>query len=89
MYFRFSLTIEEEGGQYAAYCPELGIAMSGDTFEEAKQNLKTAISLVIKASNKKGEFRDLIKEHHIECSLGPPRKRRETWNSESIERVPA
>ena len=37
--------VEREGGQFAAHCPELGIASCGDTIEEAFANIHEAILL--------------------------------------------
>ncbi|ACK68240.1 protein of unknown function UPF0150 [Rippkaea orientalis PCC 8801] len=42
---QFTSIIEKEGEGYVSFCPKLDIASQGETIEEAKDNLKEAISL--------------------------------------------
>lgn len=44
----FSVIIEQDGGWYIAYCPEIpGANGQGKTKEECVENLKEAISLIL------------------------------------------
>ena len=42
---KLTAVLHKEGDMYVALCPELDIASQGYTIEEAKNNLKEAISL--------------------------------------------
>ena len=54
----FTAIIEKEDDTYVALCPELDVASQGATVEEAKNNLKEAIELLIEnASKSELEFR--------------------------------
>ncbi len=43
----FDAVITKEGKLYSSWCPELDIASSGKTIEEARSNLKEAIELYL------------------------------------------
>lgn len=44
--YHFSVIVEKDDDGYYAYCPELqGCYTQGDTYEEAIENIKDAISL--------------------------------------------
>jgi predicted RNase H-like HicB family nuclease len=42
---RLTAVINREGDGFVALCPELDIASQGDTIEEARDNLRTALEL--------------------------------------------
>jgi len=44
---------EEESG-YSVYCPELGVASQGETFEECIANIKEATELYIEGAEQLG-----------------------------------
>lgn len=44
--------IQSEDGGYVSHCPELDIASQGDTIEEARENLREAISLFFEHASK-------------------------------------
>ncbi|HNS53310.1 MAG TPA: type II toxin-antitoxin system HicB family antitoxin [Syntrophales bacterium] len=41
-----------EKGRYVALCPEFDIASQGETIEQAKANLKEAVSLFLECASK-------------------------------------
>ena len=43
----FDAVITKEGKNYSSWCPQLDIASSGKTIEEARSNLKEAIELYL------------------------------------------
>ncbi len=47
------VVITREGRLYSAWCPQLDIASSGKTIEEAKENLKEAIELYLEDEDAK------------------------------------
>lgn len=55
--YRFNIVVErDEDGVYIASCPALqGCYSQGDTYEEAVENLKDAMSLHIEARREVGE----------------------------------
>jgi len=50
---KLTAVLHKEGDMYVALCPELDIASQGYTIEEAKNNLKEAISLFFECASKK------------------------------------
>ncbi|MEM0967247.1 MAG: type II toxin-antitoxin system HicB family antitoxin [Verrucomicrobiota bacterium] len=44
--------IRKENGGYFSLCPEIDVASQGDTIEEAKENLKEAVSLFFECASK-------------------------------------
>ncbi len=55
--YRFTIVVErDEDGVYVASCPAIqGCYTQGDTYEEAVENLKDAITLHIEARRQVGE----------------------------------
>ena len=43
----FDVVITKEGKLYSSWCPQLDIASSGKTIEEARKNLREAIELYL------------------------------------------
>lgn len=64
----FEQLSEEDGGGYLAYCEELpGAITEGETIEEARENLKDAISLMLESYrddifNRNGDAVRIIRE---------------------------
>ena len=57
--------VEEEDGQFASYCRELGTASCGDTIAEALENLREAIELNIEGLEEVGELERTLRKHNI------------------------
>ena len=57
--------IEEEDGQFAAHCLELGTATCGDTIEEALANLREAIVVHLNALEEVGTRDKVFRERNI------------------------
>jgi predicted RNase H-like HicB family nuclease len=43
--------IEREAGGYVSFCPELDIASQGETIEEARENLREALTLFFEVAS--------------------------------------
>ncbi len=50
----FDAIVFQEGKTYVAYSPKLDISSCGNTIDEAKRNLKTAVRLFLEESAKMG-----------------------------------
>ena len=48
---QFAAIIEREGDGYVSLCPELDIASQGDTIEEARENLREALTLFFETAS--------------------------------------
>ncbi|NIM04705.1 MAG: type II toxin-antitoxin system HicB family antitoxin [Armatimonadetes bacterium] len=57
--YSLSATLWQEGKQYVAKCPELGVASCGDTLEEALEALKEAVELYLENAAELGLLGDL------------------------------
>ena len=58
---RFTAILHKEEDMYVALCPELDIASQGYTIEEAKENLKEAVSLFFECASKE-EIKERLSE---------------------------
>ena len=65
--------VEEEDGQFASYCRELGTASCGDTVTEALDNLGEAIELNLEGLEEVGELERTLRERNIRIERDPPR----------------
>ena len=65
--------IEREGDGYVALCPELDIASQGDNIEEARENLREALTLFFESASSE-EIRSRLHEEvyvtQIEVGVG-------------------
>ena len=61
MNYKFTAVITKEEDIFVAFCPELDIASQGYTIEEAKKNLKEAVSLFFEHASLE-EIRERLKE---------------------------
>ena len=64
-YILLTEVVEEDDGQFAAYCLELGTATCGDTIEEALSNLQEAIVVHLNALDEVGTRERVFKERNI------------------------
>jgi predicted RNase H-like HicB family nuclease len=65
LYLQCSVLIRPEGNQYTSWCPELDIASSGATIEEARINLNDAINCFLQTYTELGELSQMLKERGI------------------------
>ncbi len=66
--------VEEEDGQFASYCRELGTGSCGDTISEALDNLAVAIELNIEGLDEVGELERTLRERNIRIEPNPPKQ---------------
>ena len=62
MQIEFDMIIFKEDATYVAYCPKLDISSCGNTVEQAKEMLKTAIRLFLEEAEKMGTLEDILEE---------------------------
>lgn len=55
----FDGIVFKEGNTYVSYDPKLDVSSCGNTVEEARKNLKIAVSLFLEESEKRGIKYDL------------------------------
>ena len=58
----FEGIIFKEGSTYVSYCPELDISSCGNTIDEARKNLKIAVSLFLEEAEKMGTLDEILVE---------------------------
>ena len=58
----FDMIAFKEEASYVAYCPELDISSCGNTVEQAKEMLKSAIKLFLDEAEKMGTLEDILEE---------------------------
>lgn len=80
--------VEREGAQFAAHCPELGIASCGDTIEEAFANIHEAILLHLDVLEELGDRDRIFRERGIEISYEAAEEGQPTKFTRTV-RVPA
>lgn len=54
--------IFKEGHTYVSYCPELDVSSCGNNIDEARNNLKMAVSLFIEEAENMGTLEDILDE---------------------------
>jgi len=57
--------IEREGDGYVALCPELDIASQGDNIEQARENLREALTLFFESASAEEIHRRLHEEVYV------------------------
>jgi predicted RNase H-like HicB family nuclease len=57
--------IEREGDGYVALCPELDIASQGDNIEQARENLREALTLFFESASVEEIHRRLHEEVYV------------------------
>ena len=65
MFFRYSIVIRKEKAGFSSWCPELEVASSGDTVEEANKNLKEAIDCLLETYSELGELKQMLTQRGI------------------------
>ena len=58
----FDMIVLKEEKTFVAYAPELDVSSCGDSVEEAKANLKTAVRLFMEEAEKMGTLEDILTE---------------------------
>lgn len=58
----FDAIVFQEGETYIAFSPKLDVSSCGNTVDEAKGNLKTAVRLFLEESAKMGTLEDILEE---------------------------
>ena len=64
---------EREGDGYVSLCPELDIASQGDTIEEARENLREAITLFFETASPnemQSRLHDEVYVTRVEVAIG-------------------
>lgn len=65
---RLTALIEQDGDMYVSLCPELDIASQGDTIEEARINLKEALTLFFQEADPR-ELEDRLRSEVFVTSV--------------------
>jgi predicted RNase H-like HicB family nuclease len=74
-YIILTILLKEEKGTWTAECKELGTATFGETFEEAKANIKEAVDLHLNTLEDVGECTRFLKEKKVPIKYSePPRQ---------------
>ena len=58
----FDLVIFKEGSVFVAYSPELDVSSCGNSMDQARENLKTAMRLFLEEAEKLGTLKDILTE---------------------------
>ena len=73
----FDMIVFKEDETYVAYCPELDVSSCGNTFEHAKEMLKTAVRLFLEEAEKMRTLEDILEESRYKKDMSgrwiPPR----------------
>ncbi len=66
----FEGIVFKEGCTYVSYCPELDVSSCGNTIDEARKNLKIAVSLFLEEAEKMGTLDEILYESGYELNEG-------------------
>jgi predicted RNase H-like HicB family nuclease len=58
----YDVIVFKEDNAYVSYCPELDVSSCGNTVDQAKEMLKTAIRLFVEEAEKMGTLVDILEE---------------------------
>lgn len=58
----YDMIVFKEDDTFVAYCPELDVSSCGNTVEQAKDMLKTAVRLSLEEAEKMGTLVDILEE---------------------------
>ena len=58
----FTEQLIQEGSASVAYCPELDVSSCGDSVEQARENLRTAMRLFLEEAARMGTLADILTE---------------------------
>ena len=70
-YFFLTNVAERDGDGFVAACLELGTVASGDTIEEAFENLDKAVLAQLKALEEAGQRERVFRENGVQVVLSP------------------
>ena len=73
-YIILTTILRQEDDIWSAECKELGTASCGDTFEEARANLREAIGLHLNTLEDVGECERFLKENNIKTYTNIPKR---------------
>ena len=62
----FDSMVFQEGNTYVACSPKLDVSSCGDTVDEARNNLKTAVRLFLEEAEKMGTLEEILSESGYE-----------------------
>ena len=62
----FDSMVFQESNTYVAYSPKLDVSSCGDTVDEARNNLKTAVRLFLEEAEKMGTLEEILSESGYE-----------------------
>nr|DAG73921.1 MAG TPA: putative nuclease [Caudoviricetes sp.] len=57
------VTFRPESGYWLASCPSLKLMTQGKTFEEAKSNIKDALTLFFESCSRRGTLEEVLREN--------------------------
>lgn len=66
----YDIIVFKEDTNCVAYCPELDISSCGNTLEQAKEMLKTAVKLFLEEAEKMGTIEDILEESRYKKDAG-------------------
>jgi len=72
----YDILIFKEDESFVSYCPELDLSSCGESIEQAKDMLRTAVRLFIEEAEKMGTLEDILEESGYRRKDGgwePPR----------------
>ena len=58
----FDIIVFKEENAFIGYCPGLDISSCGNTIDQARLNLKTAVRLFLEEAEKMGTLEDILEE---------------------------
>ncbi len=58
----YDMIVFKEDDTFVAYCPELDVSSCGNTVEQSKDMLKTAVRLFLEETEKMGTLDDILEE---------------------------
>jgi predicted RNase H-like HicB family nuclease len=58
----YDIIVFKEEETFVAYCPELDISSCGNTVEQAKEMIKTAVKLFLEEAERMGTLEDILEE---------------------------
>jgi predicted RNase H-like HicB family nuclease len=58
----FDMIVFHEGDTYVAYCPELDVSSCGDTVDDARAHLRTAVRLFLEEAERMGTLDQVLEE---------------------------
>lgn len=62
----FDGIVFKEGETFISYCPKLDVSSCGNTVDQARTNLKTAVRLFVEEAERMGTLEDILKESGYE-----------------------